>query len=816
MTLQKFSDKNFTSMYKNKFKSAVFFPLLGTLIMFAITVASPVFEILKLTDPSHTPYQYGLITFENVKYIIFGTFGPVDSYSPDVAVLMYMTVIISAILCAIMTFRDLSAKKTANIYYSLGLSRTKLFTSTYLSGATAVVCMTIIPLTVSFIVNAFAFGISKELLLAIIFTISTLCNVSLLAYTSAAIAMILSGMFFEGAFFAFFINSISAIFAFCVCMLSEGLLTGGGFGYHSYYDSVFIDSLYSAFLDTTSFLNSLAHSVTEIDKISYCLHTTIVEDSLTYMSAEIWQAPKIIPLIVWSAILIGLIFLTNYLFNKKKVENIGFLATNKPLYRIFFCTMITAFSVLAAAKCRVLTKGLVWLYILVLLAGSIVVWFIANLILSKISKINLKEEFKFLPIYAVVVILFATIFSTGFFGYANRIPDTEKVSSVKINAFVGSYFGYYYDELYDENSTPINIDNFTNEEFYFINSKKDIAEIQELHKTLIKADNTKISSDYSETKIGAVITLEYTLINGKTISRTYRSITPQIIDKMLSCRGIEENIKSDMINNLDKTIQSINTQPTDDGGYVSNKYMTVFSNDLISAHNVELTTEQLNGLLKAYEKDINKIPIKNLYQPKGKNLGVFTIRSEYNVIESYNEVTGEPIVAGPASVINYATIPDALNTFDNETYIHITQEMTNTIQWAKSVGIYKYFEIDKNVSITSVEATYNNSPFIKLSISGNRNFNMLFHGKSFDDKYLKEFYYENPFDKSLAGSHIVNNLTESEIQYIRENAYPTYLTTTTGYFIKMATGSENRLHTNLFIPDSKLTDELKAKLDITT
>ena len=812
MTLQKFSDKNSKSIYKNRLKSSIFFPLAGMLIMFAITVASPVFEILKLSDPSRNHFYYGPVLFENVKYIIFGSVGPIDEYVPDTAILMYMTVIIAAILCSIMAFKDLSTKKTANIYYSLGLSRTKLFTSTYLAGATAVISMTVIPLTVSFIVNAFSFGISKELLSATVFTISTLCNVSLIAYTLAAIAIILSGMFFEGAFFAFFINGVSAIFAFCVCMFSEGLLTGGGFAYHSYYENIFINSIYSAFLGETSFLNSLAHSVTEIDKSGYCLHTTI---NYEYTSAETWQAPQIIPLVVWTIILVGLVFLCNYLFNKKKVENIGFFATCKPLYRIFSGTMITAISSLAAVKSRVFTKGIIWLYILVLLAGAILIWVIANLILGKLSKIKLKEEIKFLPVYSAVVILFATIFSTGFFGYANRIPDLQKIENVKINAFIGDYYGYYHDSLYDENSTAINIGVFPSGKFYLIDEKEDIADIQELHKDLIKADKSKISDNYSNTKIGAVIKIEYTLNDGKTFSRTYRSITPQIIDKMLTCNGIEENIKKDMVNNLDNVIKSIKIQQTNEGDYVSDKYTTVFSNDLTSAKNVELTAEQLNGLLEAYNKDIEKLSVKELYQPTGKSLGLFTIRSDYDVIHSYDEVTGEAIILGRASKINYSRLPQSFSEFGSEIFIHITEKMTNTIQWSKDTGIYKYFEIDKKASVISVEATYNNSSFIKLSVSNNRNLNMLFNGKSFDDEYIKTYFYETPFDKSLAGSQAVHNLTKNEIEYIRKNAYPAYLTTTTGYFIKLTTDSDNRLYVDLFIPDSKLTDELKAKFEST-
>lgn len=816
MTLQKFSDRKFNSMYKNRLKSSLFFPLIGTIIMFAITVISPVSEMITLSNPDRYEYIHdsAFMNFENIRYILFGYIGPVEETFPDTTILMYMTVIISAILCAIITFRDLTGKKTANVYYSLGLSRTKLFTSTYLSGATAVLFMTVVPLTISFIINSFAFGISKELLWATVFSISALCNVSLIAYTLSAIAMILCGMFFEGAFFAFFLNSISAIFAFCICMFSEGLLTGGGFAHNSFYDEIFTDSFISVFLGKTSFLNSLAHSATEVGKLSYCLYTGSNDEMWFFTSLDTWHSPDLIPVIVWTIILVGLTFFAIHLFNKKKVENIGFFATNKPLYRIFFATAIAAFSSLGVIKCREFTKGITLLFIIILLAVSLLICLIAILILSRLSKIRLKQEAKLFPVYGAIVILFATIFSTGFFGYINKIPDLEEVKSVRISAFADDYYGYYSNELCDVDtafSMPIYLCNFSGENFYLIETKEDIDDIRELHKDLIEADNAKISSDYAQTKIGAYITLEYTLTNGKTVLRTYRNVTPQIIEKMLSCNGIEENIKNSITSNLDNIIQEINAPAVEEDDYFSVKYLTVFSNDFTSAHNIELTAQQMNDLLEAYKKDIERLPILSIYQPKEKSLGLLTIRNDYEIINHHNDATGEPIIDGLASELSYSTLPYRLMHLDGEMSIHISQEMANTIQWAKSAGIYEYFEMDKTVSITSVEATYNNSSFIKLSISKWRNFNMLFNGISYNDAYIESYYYEKPVDITLPGSHLVYNLTESEINYIRENAYPIYLATTPGYFIKMTTDTSDYICMNLFIPENRLTDELKAK-----
>lgn len=260
MTLQKFSDKSFLSMFKTRLKSALLFPVIGLLFLGIYAVAGPFSEVIRLNSPDRYGY-YDYISIENVKYILFDSLRTSDSDFPDRAVFMYMAVIIAAILCAIMVFRDLSNKKTANVYYSLGFSRSRLFASTYLAGAVSVLGMIVIPFALSFLINAFAFGFSKELLSACIFVISCLANVSLLAYTISAIAVTLSGMLFEGVFFSFFLNAISPIFTFSACMFSDGLLTGGGFvdADANYYYGTFENSFVSAFLGKLSFMNGLSH-----------------------------------------------------------------------------------------------------------------------------------------------------------------------------------------------------------------------------------------------------------------------------------------------------------------------------------------------------------------------------------------------------------------------------------------------------------------------------------------------------------------------------------------------------------------------------
>ncbi len=818
MTLQKFSDKSFSSMFKTRLKSAVFFPIVGMIILAFFVVGYPFSEVVHLNNPAQYGYM-DYVSIENVRYILFGDVSPYYGDFPSYSVLMYMTVIIAAILCAIMVFKDLSNKKTANVYYSLGFSRSSLFASTYLAGAVSILGMILVPFSLSFIINSFAFGISKQLISACIFTVSCLCNVSLIAYTLSTIAMSLSGMFVEGAFFSFFLNAVSPIFAFSSCMFSDGLLTGGGFvEANSYYYATFENSFVSAFLGKISFLNALSHSATEVERLGCCLYTSDIDGIRDYLSVENWTTPSFVPLLVWSFVLAGIIALSVFVFNRKKAENIGFFASSPILYRLFFGTLIVGFSSLGCMSGRTITKGLTWLYILIILAICLAVTAILTLILTKLSRMKFKKEFRAFGIYSLAVVLFSLVFSTGFFGYQNRLPAVEKVASVMITGFSPAYDeGYYYStEIYGvdyEAADPITMGAFDYYGDFTFTSKADITNIQELQKGLIEADNIKLSQTYRETKIGVKINVVYTLKNGKTISRSYYKITPELIDKYITYKGVSEEIKLGLIDDVNYMISSVNDNDDYYSDYVFEEFFTVFSNDFTTAHKVDLTSVQLYGLLSAYTMDVENLTAKQLLAPDEKSLGAIAIREDWNVLGSYDESTDSETIKGKGSELEYGTFNSYNHDpYNGDGYIVINENMVNTVKWAKEVGIYKYFANDYETKIGSIEVTHNNSSAIKLSFATENNYNLLFHAKSFRYNDTYSVIY---FGTRLVGSHYVTGLTEDEIRYLRENAYPRYLTTETGYFIRFATNEAEPLYSTVFIPDSKLTTELKAKLAVT-
>lgn len=815
MTSLKSFDKSFKSMYKNKLKAGFPFPVIGSIFLLFAIVIYPFSEIIAINNKG---WGYSEIEIEDVRYILCSGLRPI----PEVSILLYIAVIIASIICAVTVFQNLSSKRTANIYYSLGLSRKNLFISSYLAGATCVLLMVLVPHVLSFIINAFVFGITKEFLIAMIFSASLYSNLGLVAFTLATIAMTLSGMIAEGIFFSFFFNGISALVTFALSMFSEGLLTGSAlFSSVSVYDEGYIFSAVdNIFLGKWSNFNSLAHGIEDISNISSCLNYN-VNLEFEYITVDIWTKPNFIPLICWTLVLAGLFFAAMKIFEHKKPENIGFFASGKSLWRVFFLTNTLFFSSIACVEGKSNTKGLTWLYILIVLSVCLVLTFIAKLILTKTSRFKLKEERKYFIGYAGCTILIAALLSTGFFGFVNRIPAVEKVKSVEITAFSApsNNNDYYY---YSNPSnlvcrgdvgefSMINLYKFPFDDFvdnYIFKTAKDISNVRDIHQMLIKAENAKLSSNYGETKIGAEIYIKYTLKNGKEIERKYCYVTPDIIEKYVSFDSVSEEIKEDLLSNVGNFLEEKSDSYTpsyESEDYVP-KYITVFSQDMLSSKNVDLDTAQRTALVEAYTKDVESMKAIDILKPDCKSLGMITIRINREI---YDDDSGN--FAGFEKDIR----PDTFCTSGEygEYTIFVNENMKNTVKWAKDNGIYKYFKINENQKIKTVEVTHNNSNNYKASLRFMSNYNLLFEGRCAQRINTEMMYYDSYYQclLPLTGSGTAN-LTEKEINYLRENAYSYYLTTETGYFVRFETDEELSHCAVLFIPDKALTPELKISL----
>ncbi len=818
MTLPKSSDKSFITMFKNKLKSGFPFPLIGMIILMIGTVIAP-FSVIVAMENENSYYSLDLgIKIEDIRYLFSADI--LDIYGNDAyTILLHVVLIIAAITCAITVFKDLSSKRTANIYYSLGFSRKTLFLPTYLSGAACVTAMVVIPYFLAFIINAFVFGITKELMIALLFSTSAYLNMALVAYTTASIAMIMSGMLVEGSFFAFFLNGITSIITFAVGLFSSALLTGAkittdGINEVYYYVSPFAESLESIFFGKLNAFNSLAHSYDDLNIIGSCLNSfTPNEHTGAYITLENWKAPNWIPVICWTAVLAGLIYIAMRLFEKKKPEDIGFFASNKTLYRIFFTFSVLGFSSMACVGGKTISKGLTWLYILITLSILLLLTLLFKFILTKVARFKLKEERKYFLAYAGVTILVAALFSTGMFGYVNRMPAVEKVKNVKMTAFTSEYGTFDANYLYagydGMGSSAIMMDNFNvyGDKACEFKTAGEISSVQDIHKMLIETENANFSSIFDETKIGAIINIQYNLKNGKTIERCYYYVTPQIIENYAKINSVSESVKDKLINNAFYFLEmQTDYEPYED------KFITVFSRDMLSAQNIELTEAQRIGLVEAYRKDVESMTALEILDSETKTVGTITVRVNDDVYGGEGDYT---TVIGDRKGYTFESF-DYI--YECEGVICIKESMKNTVQWAKDNNVFELMQPDYSMSIGNIEATYNDSSAFKNSLVSTNHLNLIFQarsGRRIQDVDMNYYEHYQTYLSPLTGSHVVTGLTNEEMKIVRENAQSFCITNEKGYFIRLTSpaADENvgEMCAVLFIPESKLTAQMKIK-----
>lgn len=137
---------------------------------------------------------------------------------------------ILGIIMGIVTFKFMTGKKTMNVYYSLGIKRTHLFTAKYLSGLTLMAVAIFLPILADVIMNTVKLGMSSKLLFSALFYFLGLFSLSALSYSLTAMVFSAVGTVFEGVVFSGIIVSMPAIILYCVQSFIIRLVPGTPFG----------------------------------------------------------------------------------------------------------------------------------------------------------------------------------------------------------------------------------------------------------------------------------------------------------------------------------------------------------------------------------------------------------------------------------------------------------------------------------------------------------------------------------------------------------------------------------------------------------
>ena len=701
MTLKKSSHKAWNAMFLQSVKKTCFFPIAAFICLLLFTL-------------SHYSYYAD---------IRVGTLSPIEkmtdfgfwswlcqSYSTDPQIAAF-AFIVAGILNAMILFAFVTSKKQNNVIFSLGMTRTEIYTSRFLAGTLPMLLAIALAAVIDFLIFPVGIsGVNKAVCLYALSAVLYLMSIYLLSFSAVAVIISNAGNLIEGTIF----TAIIAIFPYTIGWLLFGETFLFLFGSPQYdYDMYQFDLFFQPLL-------IYRPQYYDGDMFEKFVPTVLKDGTTNIGFGDFFARPLIAIGLALLALAIGI-----WAFKRRKNEISGSWGKAKNLN--IFCGGLFGFYCFALALAAVFDSGMYHhgdgnfaTFMLGLICFEVGL-LIFHLIFSSKRKASMKFCLKSIPAYAVVMGAVTLIFACGGFGYATKIPEPKEIKEVEIASNLWEYTdqgrntgswlglahqGVSYDTAYHI-SPHLSFD--TDEE---------IAQVVELHKAIV--DNGKIKNNASDS-CQDTIHIIYTLKDGTVIDRLYSESDFELAKQTIKFNDIKS--LKDSIND----IEMYNETNEDDVGkedyaidgedyIIDDAYFnpySAFGSKLSfaadTANDVFLFPKDMkNGycigktnaeLLEALKKDIIKQSSDRLYfHTPEDEIGVISFGLSYNGLSGewgyYSEdrydadgnLIEESYEAGKSYQTNW-NIDSA-----DICAVVLTKDMTNTIQYLESKDLMKHFE----------------------------------------------------------------------------------------------------------------------------
>lgn len=599
---------------------------------------------------------------------------------PDAEYMSTVLLIIIAaggVLAAICSFNFITSKKMVNVYYSLGITRTKLFCGKYLSGLLLLFIAIFIPMLLIFIGNIAALGFSASMFKAVMFYFLNFICIAFTSYTITSAVFAAVGTTFETAIFSAIILFIPDIFLYSVQALMDKFLYGNPYGNNF----VFANEYYytgeqgiSTLPQKFSFLSPVFWGKKQLVEFS-------LADKQNAKDAVPEISPNFVYALIWLAVCIAVFFLAVLLFNKRKAEICGFIGTNR--YLNSAVSLLAAF----AAFCVIISnfEDLIAGIALGALAFAIVHLVLEIIVLRDLKKF-VRGLYK-LPIGIVVSIAIVFLFSSGLFGYSQKIPDISDIKSVAVT-YVGTNneYGLFSDNYYYF-SCDYRYYGFSNSLSGEFTTANDIKAVVEAHEVIANTDE-------SDRTLENEIQFIYTLKDGSTVMRSFNAVSPEGYKKVLyleDCDYYDEVLKDyfkgkirefkDWDDSKEYVFSSAQKNLRDT--YTVN----VYSKYIDKVFTVNLSESDKAKLLGALYTDIVNRSAQEKYYPDESPVAFVNFLYGEGAISSEDAPEQSEISEAAFSAI-YSEFNDS-SPWMPYFSVYVTTDMTNTIQLLKDMGLYE-------------------------------------------------------------------------------------------------------------------------------
>ncbi|MGN0560793.1 MAG: hypothetical protein ACI4K8_07035, partial [Candidatus Fimenecus sp.] len=612
-----------------------------------------------------------------------------------------------------------------NVYYSLGIKRTRLFTAKYLSGLTLVGLSVAVPMLVALLVNLVVLGANRYLFTAFFYLLFGMFSVVAFSYTLTAVVFTTVGTAFEGVLFSGILLLFPEILLTCLQVFIRKLVLGTPLG------SNFSNSYMYMGETTTETLSKQFAQFNPLRYMSKGLYTYsqggAVGKLVDYNNGGnmiAWKTPDFLVPILWLLVTAALFAFGVFFYERRKAEIGGFIGKNKVLNFVgIFLVGIFGF---ATAFDLLQSKGTA-----IAIAVGAVVFIVIYAVLSLILLRNVRQFVKdlpALPIQLAVTALIFVFFATGYFGAANKIPETADIASAQISLpyqnyqlqLSGDYYGYYIAGMQTADTAPKG--NYT--------ESQDIEFVRGVHKMLVEAgktDPTVLDENFNGV-YPVSVKIVYTLKNGKQVLRNYYGVSEDILnvlqqaDKTAYWQAELDRIFKDELKKVERPKADQMSGMLSNGDLTAyNEYRKIravresedirlYNKTLSTETRMELTAEQRQTLRDCLYKDLKAQTPENHYNPQ-ESLGIISftfISDEYEGGAVTDTVTIEGVTAvhGMETAIDQVVGEDG-EPIDEMFYgkslddgllnFFITSDMVNTVEFLKSVGYYDVITAEKAI-----------------------------------------------------------------------------------------------------------------------
>lgn len=435
------------------------------------------------------------------------------------------TLIMLAVVAAMSVFHYLHSRNQTDFYHALPLRRGQLFALNTATGLLAVVPAYIIGVLLSCAVIAgYGYGgaiLWKRLLLSMALHLAGF----LLVYAVSILCAILCGNTLVALFGCAWLQGGIMVGVWCVELLLDIM-----------YPTRVITATMHAWLSPVAYMADMCGTMGE-SYYGVGLNDEAQTSALT--SSELLRC-AVIPMLVVLVIAIAVLALSYALYRVRKSEKTGqsmaFAATELP----FKMLMTIVIAIGSGLVFYGTTNDLFVLYIGMILGGVIISSVIE--IIYDMDFHSLLHRWKSTVVFGIVCAVVVACMAFDVTGYNTRLPAREDIASANLVSYVDSWRGCTTNNGLDDLAKIASQERDGNTDLYETENLDTMYAIAQHGVDQVKQFGNRINSDDVYENGSGNYTVNFTLKNGKTFSRTYYADwnDEELIDKTADLRTTEE------------------------------------------------------------------------------------------------------------------------------------------------------------------------------------------------------------------------------------------------------------------------------------